>query len=63
MADKNSIGKIGWLDLSVEDAPALRDFYSAVVGWKSQNVSMGEYNDYNMTMPSTGAIAALYQEP
>jgi large conductance mechanosensitive channel protein len=27
-------GSIGWLDLTVEDAPRLRDFYSAVVGWK-----------------------------
>lgn len=58
MADQKNIGKIGWLDISVEDAPALRDFYSAVVGWNTQDVSMGEYNDYNMVMPSNGEPAA-----
>ncbi len=52
------IGKIGWFDLTVEDAPAIRDFYSKVVGWKPEDVSMGEYNDFNMTMPESGDTAA-----
>lgn len=52
------IGKIGWFDLTVEDAPAIRDFYSKVVGWKPEDVSMGEYNDFNMTMPESGDPAA-----
>ena len=30
MANKNDVGKIDWLDISVEDAPALRDFYIIV---------------------------------
>ena len=54
MADTNNVGKIGWLDITVEDAPALRDFYSAVVGWQPTDVSMGDYSDYSMTMPSNG---------
>ena len=58
MADAANIGKIGWLDISVEDAPALRDFYSAVVGWKPEDVGMGEYDDFNMTMPASGEPAA-----
>ncbi len=52
------IGKIGWFDLTVEDAPAIRDFYSIVVGWNPEDVSMGEYSDYNMTMPESGDPAA-----
>ena len=52
------IGKIGWFDLTVEDAPAIRDFYSKVVGWKSEDVQMGEYSDFNMTMPESGDPAA-----
>ncbi len=58
MAKDNDIGKIGWFDLTVEDAPAIRDFYSKVVGWKPEDVSMGEYNDFNMTMPESGDAAA-----
>lgn len=56
--DMNDIGKIGWFDLTVTDASAIRDFYSKVVGWKSQDVSMGEYQDFNMTMPESGEPAA-----
>lgn len=47
-------GSIGWLDLTVEDAPRLRDFYSAVVGWKPEDVPMGEYFDWVMTDPASG---------
>lgn len=52
------IGKIGWFDLTVEDAPAIRDFYAKVVGWKPEDVSMGDYSDFNMTMPESGEPAA-----
>jgi predicted enzyme related to lactoylglutathione lyase len=47
-----SVGRIRWLDLTVSDAPAIRDFYRRVVEWSVQNVEMehaGErYSDYNM---------------
>lgn len=47
-----SIGCITWLDLTVPDAPASRDFYRAVVGWSVQVIEMrdaGEpYADYRM---------------
>jgi len=32
----------------------VRDFYQAVVGWDSEDVSMGDYSDYTMKMPATG---------
>ena len=54
----SDIGKIGWFDLTVEHAPAIRDFYTKVVGWKPEDVSMGDYSDYNMTMPESGDPAA-----
>ena len=45
-------GNIAWLDLTVPDASATRDFYREVVGWSVQEVEMedaGErYADYNM---------------
>lgn len=47
-------GKIGWIDITVENATGLRDFYSDVVGLSPEAVSMGEYDDFNMTMPASG---------
>ncbi len=47
-------GKIGWIDITVDDAKGLRDFYAAVVGLVPDAVSMGEYDDFNMTMPASG---------
>jgi len=54
MSSSSDVGKIGWIDMTVEDAPAVRDFYKAVVGWDSEDVSMGDYSDYTMKMPATG---------
>lgn len=51
-------GEIGWFDLTVPDATAVRDFYRAVVGWESKDHDMGEYNDYEMIVPATGARVA-----
>jgi len=46
------VGRISWLDLTVSDASATRDFYRQVVDWSVQDVEMedaGErYADYNM---------------
>ena len=46
------VGHISWLDLTVSDASATRDFYRQVVGWSVQDAEMedeGErYADYNM---------------
>jgi uncharacterized protein len=47
-----AVGRIFWLDLTVSNASATRDFYRQVIGWSVQNVDMedgGEpYADYNM---------------
>jgi predicted enzyme related to lactoylglutathione lyase len=46
------VGRIAWLDLTVPDASAIRDFYRQVVGWSVQDVEMedsgGRYADFNM---------------
>jgi predicted enzyme related to lactoylglutathione lyase len=52
--NNNETGSIGWIDLTIDNAEELKYFYSEVVGWKSENVSMGNYNDFNMISPSTG---------
>lgn len=55
----SKIGEIGWIDLTVPDAPAIRDFYSAVVGWESEDVPMGDYADFNMKSPDGEARAGV----
>jgi predicted enzyme related to lactoylglutathione lyase len=52
------IGAIAWTDLTVKNAEAIRDFYSKVIGWQVTNVSMGQYDDFCMTVPSTGDTVA-----
>jgi predicted enzyme related to lactoylglutathione lyase len=48
MSAKPRPGTITWQDLTVADAPGLRDFYAAVVGWTAEPVRMGEYADFTM---------------
>ena len=48
---QNTPGSIGWHDLTVEHAAEIKDFYEHVLGWKSQALSMGEYDDYVMMQP------------
>lgn len=52
------IGSIVWRDLTVKDAPGLRDFYRSVVGWKAAPHDMGGYADFEMKIPSTGETVA-----
>ena len=52
-------GSIGWLDLTVDDHEAARDFYAAVVGWTPSPVDMGEYEDFSMTDASGRAHAGI----
>lgn len=49
---KNETGKITWVDLTVKNAPEIKEFYSKVVGWKSAPVDMGDYNDFSMNLPA-----------
>lgn len=51
-------GTIGWVDLTVDDAEGVRDFYAAVCGWTTSPVGMGEYEDWCMNRPDTGAPVA-----
>jgi len=53
MSDKKA-GDYAWLDISVENAPQLRDFYKKVLGWQVEEVSMGSYSDFSMVNPNSG---------
>jgi predicted enzyme related to lactoylglutathione lyase len=50
MSDVPQPGLVGWVDLTVDNAPEVRDFYRAVIGWEYREVAMDEgYADYSMT--------------
>lgn len=52
------VGTIGWLDITVDNADGLRDFYQSVVGWTPEALSMGDYSDYVMKSEA-GAVAGV----
>jgi|TARA_B110000116_G_scaffold257497_1_gene257703 hypothetical protein len=49
----SNIGRIEWMDLTVDDASNVRNFYTSVVGWSSSEVDMGSYSDFNINLPDT----------
>lgn len=57
-AASSKIGRIEWLDLTVQDATNIRKFYTSVVGWTSSEVDMGHYSDFNINLPDTGDTIA-----
>lgn len=58
------LGCIVWLDLTVSDASATRDFYREVIGWSVQEVEMEDaserYADYNMVGNDGGPAAGIF---
>ncbi len=49
--ERKPAGSIIGLDLTVENAEELRDFYAAVIGWQAEPLDMGGYDDYFMMPP------------
>lgn len=58
-ADTSHLGTSGWMDLTVPNASEVRDFYQAVIGWQSQGLDMGGYEDYVMTAPKGDGVAGV----
>lgn len=58
MSDQPQIGKVEWCDLTVDNAVEVRDFYSKVVGWTHQAVSMGDYDDFSINLPENDETVA-----
>ncbi len=53
------LGAIAWADLTVANAPAVRDFYAAVCGWIATDVEMGEYSDYAMSPDGGDPVSGI----
>ena len=53
-SERKPVGSILGFDLTVPNADEVRDFYAAVVGWKPEPLSMGDYDDYMMMSPDGG---------
>ena len=56
---KAKMGTIGWVDLTVENADQVRDFYKSVVGWSTTDTDMGGYCDYTMQAEGGDGIAGV----
>ena len=46
------IGKIGWIDLTVDNADLVKNFYSEVIGWEVSEVPVDDYKDYCVAPPT-----------
>lgn len=59
--DEPVVGTVGWMDLTVEDADGVRDFYRQVVGWGSEGLPMdgGAYEDYVMSSPAGASVGGV----
>jgi predicted enzyme related to lactoylglutathione lyase len=53
-AEQNQPGEIIWTDLTAKNATDIRDFYEAVVGWRSEPFD----GDYNMFAPGIDSPVA-----
>ena len=49
----NSIGKIAWIDLTVENCRAVADFYQSVMGWDLTTVDVEDYQGFCAVMSGT----------
>ena len=58
-SDKVGAGTIVWRDLTVDNAPEVRDFYTRVTGWKSDPVAMGDYQDFSMLAEGGECVAGV----
>ena len=58
MSDGMKLGQIGWIDLTVQDAEGVRDFYAAVAGWTHVDVEVEGHSDYAMVPPGAADPAA-----
>ncbi len=59
MTPPAAFGTIGWFDLTVPDAGAVKDFYSKVCGWSANEVDMGGYADYDMNAADGKTVAGI----
>lgn len=53
------IGAITWTDLTVKNAEQIKAFYTEVVGWKSESVAIGDYEDFSMNTPGGNTVAGI----
>jgi len=49
MTNAPTPGSVMWMDLTVPNATAVKDFYVQVVGWTSKPLDVGGYHDFIMT--------------
>ena len=56
---QQTLGKIVWQDLTIENAEEVSRFYSAVAGWKASPHEMSDYQDFNMKDAEGNIVAGI----
>ena len=57
-AEKSTIGRIEWIDLITSATRHGAKISRRVIGWKSTDVEMGTYSDFNLNLPGNGETIA-----
>ncbi len=52
------VGTLAGFDLTVDDAPTIRDFYASVIGWDVETLDVEDHQDYVMKAPGSGTWVA-----
>lgn len=58
-APRMPLGTVGWIDLTVPDAVGLKEFYSKVIGWESEGVAVGDYEDFCVGPAGSAPVAGI----
>jgi uncharacterized protein len=61
VTEKHPPGSFCWVELATTDAPAARDFYSALFSWDVQENPMGEMGVYHLFQKDGRDAAGMYQ--
>lgn len=53
------MGQFMWIDIAVDDAVKIRDFYAKVAGWTWEALSVGDYEDYVMKNEAGDVVCGI----
>ena len=53
------VGRFVWHDLMTTDAPRAHAFYTALLGWTTQVIPMGEFGDYQMVSAGEHGVGGI----
>ena len=54
-------GKVWWNELGTRDVAGSKTFYGEVIGWKFEEMDMGDGNKYNICLNANGPASGIFK--